>query len=227
MRFENRQDAGRRLADALRHYRNAHPVVLGVPRGGVPVASEVAARLAAPLDVVIVRKLGAPAQPELAIGALVDGDHPEEVLNPDVIALAQVPRSYVEREAARQLVDIRRREALYRPGSPPLQLRGRTVIVVDDGIATGASIRAALRAVRRAAPKRLVLAVPVAPPDTVAALRGEVDDLVCLHSPDDFAAVGQFYDDFRQTTDDDVIRLLSVARRSAPSAPADAAPPGR
>jgi putative phosphoribosyl transferase len=227
MRFENRQDAGRRLADALGRYRDAHPVVLGVPRGGVPVASEVAARLAAPLDVVIVRKLGAPAQPELAIGALVDGDHPEEVLNPDLIELAQVPRSYVEREAARQLVEIRRREALYRPGSPPLQLRGRTVIVVDDGIATGASIRAALRAVRRAAPERLVLAVPVAPPDTVASLRSEVDDLVCLHSPEDFAAVGQFYDDFSQTTDDDVIRLLNAARRSAPSAAADAAAPGR
>jgi len=225
MHFADRREAGRKLAEALGRYRDAHPVVLGVPRGGVPVACEVARHLAAPLDLVIVRKLGAPEQPELAIGALVDGDHPEEVLNPDVIALARVPRGYVEREAARQLVEIRRREALYRPGSAPLQLRGRTVIVVDDGIATGASIRAALRAVRRAAPERLVLAVPVAPPDTVASLRAEVDDLVCLHSPEDFYAVGQFYDDFSQTTDDDVVRLLKAARRTAPTVPADTAPP--
>lgn len=225
MHFANRREAGRKLADALGRYRDAHPVVLGVPRGGVPVAAEVAKHLAAPLDVVIVRKLGAPEQPELAIGALVDGDHPEEVLNPDVIALARVPRGYVDREAARQLIEIRRREALYRPGSAPLRLRGRTVLVVDDGIATGASIRAALRAVRRAAPEKLVLAVPVAPPDTVASLRSEVDDLVCLHSPEDFYAVGQFYDDFSQTTDDDVVRLLKAARRTAPAAPADATPP--
>jgi len=215
MRFEDRRDAGRRLADALLRYRDARPVVLAVPRGGVPVAWEVATRLGAPLDVIIVRKLGAPGQPELAIGALVDGDHPQEVLNPDVIRMTGATDAYLHREVARQLEEIHRREARYRPGRSPLELAGRTVIVVDDGIATGASIRAALRGVRRAKPARLVLAVPVAPPETIAALRAEVDDLVCLSTPPDFMAVGQFYERFGQTSDEEAIRLLEDAREAA------------
>ncbi len=184
-----------------------------MPRGGVPVGYEVAVALGAPLDVIVVRKLGAPGQPELAIGALVDGDRPEEVLNADVIQLTGTSPSYLAAEIARQRAEIRRREARYRQGRPPAPLRGRTVIVVDDGIATGASIRAALRGVRRAQPARLVLAVPVAPPETVTSLRCEVDDLVCLSTPSHFGAVGSFYARFGQTSDEEVIRLLEAARR--------------
>jgi putative phosphoribosyl transferase len=212
--FLDRRDAGRRLAAALVGLRGTDPIVLALPRGGVPVAYEVAVALGAPLDVVVVRKLGAPHEPELAIGALVDGDHPEQVLNDDVIRDAAVSPEQVARETAHQLTEIHRRQALYRGGRAPLSVAGRTAIVVDDGLATGASMRAALRGVRRAGATRVVLAVPVAPPDTIAILRPEVDDVVCLSTPTAFDAVGQFYDDFRQTTDAEVIDLL--ARAAAP-----------
>jgi len=217
--FLDRRDAGRRLAAALMGLRGEHPIVLALPRGGVPVAYEVAVALGAALDVVVVRKLGAPHEPELAIGALVDGDHPEQVLNDDVIRDAAVSPEQVAREAARQLTEIHRRQALYRGGRAPVPLAGRTAIVVDDGLATGASMRAALRGVRRAGAARVVLAVPVAPPDTIVALRPEVDEVVCLSTPTHFDAVGQFYDDFRQTTDAEVIDLLA---RATPPAPGEA-----
>jgi putative phosphoribosyl transferase len=199
--FKNRTEAGRKLAARLLEYKNEQPLVLALPRGGVPVAYEVAAALDAPLDVIVVRKLGAPGQPELGIGAVVDGDHPQSVLNEDVMSLLHVSDAYLEREVAVELQEIRRRQERYRGGRPPAPIEGRTVIVVDDGIATGGSMRAALRGVRRARPRRLVLAVPVAPPETIAALESEADAIVCLNAPEFFHAVGQFYTNFTQTTD--------------------------
>jgi len=213
MRFRNRQEAGRTLAARLLEYKGQHLLVLALPRGGVPVASEVAAALDAPLDVIVVRKLGAPGQPELGIGAVVDGDQPQSVLNEEVVRELEVSNEYLRRETQLELEEIRRRQERYRRGRPRLPVDGRTVIVVDDGIATGASMRAALRGVRRGRPKRLVLAVPVAPPDTIESLRAEVDDVVCLSTPAFFQAVGQFYDDFRQTSDEEVVELLDAAQR--------------
>jgi putative phosphoribosyl transferase len=211
--FKNRTEAGKKLAARLLEYRSQQPLVLALPRGGVPVAYEVAAALDAPLDVIVVRKLGAPGQPELGIGAVVDGDHPQSVLNEDVMSLLHVSDSYLQREVAVELQEIRRRQERYRGGQPPAPIEGHTVIVVDDGIATGGSVRAALRGVRRAQPQRLVLAVPVAPPETIAALQSEADAIVCLSTPEFFHAVGQFYANFTQTTDEEVIELLEAARQ--------------
>ena len=213
MTFKDRRDAGRQLAAKLLGYRDQHPLVLGLPRGGVPVAYEVARALDAPLDIIVVRKLGAPGQPELGIGAVVDGDHPESVLNEDVMSILHVSDAYVQREVALELQEIRRRQERYRGGRAPVPIADRTVILVDDGIATGGSVRAALRGLRRSAPRCLILAVPVAPPETIAALRDEADTVVCLSTPLAFHAVGQFYDDFTQTSDDEVMRLLGAARQ--------------
>ncbi len=213
--FKNRTEAGKKLALRLLEYKSEQPLVLALPRGGVPVAYEVAVALEAPLDVIVVRKLGAPGQPELGIGAVVDGDHPQSVLNEDVMSLLHVSDAYLEREVAVELQEIRRRQERYRGGRRPAPIAGRTVIVVDDGIATGGSMRAALRGVRCARPRRLVLAVPVAPPETIAALQSEADAIVCLSTPEYFHAVGQFYANFTQTTDEEVIELLEAARRRA------------
>ncbi len=210
--FADRAEAGRELAERLLKYRTANPVVLALPRGGVPVAYEVAKALGAPLDVVVVRKLGAPSQAELGVGAVVDGDHPEGIFNEDIIAELGISKEYLEHEINEQLKEVRRRETLYRGDRPRVELKGRTAIVVDDGIATGGSIRAALRGVRRKGPARVVLAVPVAPSATIQALRREADDVVCLSSPASFYAIGQFYRDFHQLGDDEVIRLLESAR---------------
>jgi putative phosphoribosyl transferase len=209
--FKNRTQAGQQLAAALLKYRDDTPVVLALPRGGVPVAYEVATALDAPLDVIVVRKLGAPGQPELGIGAVVDGDFPQVVLNEDVVQALEVSKAYLEQQIALQLQEIRHRQEHYRGGRPRVEIAGRTAIVVDDGVATGGSMRAALRGVRRAQPKRIVLAVPVAPSETIATLRAEADDVVCLSTPHSFHAVGGFYDDFRQTTDAEVIELLRAA----------------
>jgi len=216
--FKNRKDAGRKLAARLLKYKDEHPVVLALPRGGVPVAYEVARALDAPLDIVVVRKLGAPGQPELGVGAVADGDHPQSVLNEEVVRALDVSDDYLNREVALELQEIRRRQERYRSGRAPEPIEGRTAIVIDDGIATGGSVRAALRGVRRSDPKRLVLAVPVAPPDTVESLQPEVDELVCLSMPFFFHAVGQFYEDFSQTTDEEVVELLEAARRQMASA---------
>jgi putative phosphoribosyl transferase len=224
MRFRDRKDAGRQLAARLGEYRGQEPLVLALPRGGVPVAYEVAVALDAPLDVLVVRKLGAPGQPELGIGAVVDGDHPQSVLNEDVLSVLHVSQTYLEREVALELQEIRRRQERYREGQPPMAISGRTVIVVDDGIATGGSVRAALRGVRRSQPRQVVLAVPVAPPESLAALAGEADVVICLSTPRFFHAVGQFYDDFTQTSDEEVIALLRAARRRRVP---PAAPPAR
>jgi putative phosphoribosyl transferase len=210
-RFANRTEAGRRLADRLRHLKDQRPVVLALPRGGVPVGFEIAQTLGAELDVVLVRKIGAPFQPELAIGAVVDGSRPETVLNQSLIDECQIPESYLKAETARQLAEIERRRAVYLAGRPRAEVAAHTAIVVDDGMATGATMEAALRATRRVGPKRLVLAVPVAPPDTIERLRSEVDEIVCLALPRQLGAIGAFYFDFRQLDDGEVIRLLEAA----------------
>jgi putative phosphoribosyl transferase len=221
--FPDRTDAGRRLAEQLQHLKDQQPVVLALPRGGVPVAYEVARVLEAPLDLVLVRKIGAPFQPELAIGAVVDGERPEMVLNRDLITEYGIPESYVEGERRRQLAEIERRREQYLAGRARAPVQDRTAIVIDDGIATGATMEAALHATRRAGPRRLVLAVPVAPPDTIERLRPEVDEVVCLQIPAFLGAIGSFYRDFRQLRDEDVIGLLEAAAAwtgsSAPCGP--------
>lgn len=216
--FADRVDAGRRLAARLLKYKDENPVVLGVPRGGVPVAFEVARALNAPLDVVVVRKLGAPGQSELGIGALVDGDHPETILNRELVSALRVSRDYLEREVHNQLKEIHRRNLVYRAGRARIELRDRTVIVVDDGIATGGSIRAALRGIRQQAPKKVVLAVPVGPADTIESLRDEADEIVCVSTPPMFFGIGESYSDFHQLADAEVIRLLELARLKQPAA---------
>lgn len=215
--FPDRNQAGRMLAARLLKYRGQNPVVLGIPRGGVPVAVEIALALNAPLDVIVVRKLGAPGEPELGIGAVVDGDHPETFLNREIIGALRVSKDYLEREIENQLREIRRRERVYRGGRPCVKLEGRTVIVVDDGIATGGSVRAALRGVRRANPARIVLAVPVAPADAVEQLAREADEVVCLTAPAAFFGISQFYEDFHQLIDEEVIRMLESGRHEQPA----------
>ena len=177
----------------------------------MPVGLEIARALGAPLDLVLVRKIGAPFQRELAIGAVVDGGTHERVLNEDVIRALELPAGYLERETTRELAEIERRRRRYLEGRAPIPVEGRTAIVVDDGIATGATMKAALVAVRRRRPTRLVLAVPVAPPDTLEALQSEVDEIVCLASPSDLGAIGESYMDFSQLEDEDVQALLAEA----------------
>ena len=205
----NRSVAGRALAQQLA--RQSFPgrvVVLALPRGGVPVAVEVARALGAELDLLLVRKIGAPWQRELAVAAVVDGQPPDIVLDDEMMALAGVDRAYVDIQAHRELREIERRRRVYLRGRAPLSVEGATVIVVDDGIATGTTVRAALKALRRRQPARLVLAVPVAPHDTAVALRAEVDALVCLAEPYPFHAIGLHYVDFHQLGDDEVLAAL-------------------
>lgn len=227
--FLDRRDAGRKLAERLTALKAEHPLVLGLPRGGVPVGAEVAKALGAELDVLIVRKLGAPGHPELGIGAIVDGADPQVVLNEAVMAEVHPPADYVAAEKARQLAEIDRRRRAYEGDRAPVEVAGRTVILVDDGVATGGTATAALRALRRRRPRRLVLAAPVAPPDVVEAMRREADDVVCLATPEPFIAVGLYYGDFNQTTDEEVMALLAEARAAvAPSRPGrEAGEPGR
>jgi putative phosphoribosyl transferase len=209
--FASRRAAGRALARVLARKQLADPVVLALPRGGVPVAAEVARRLKAPLDLVLVRKIGVPLQPELAAAAVVDGGDAEIVTNDDVMALAGLTRADIAHLARRELAEIERRRQAYLQGRGRVPLDGRTLILVDDGIATGASIRAALTALRRRNPRALVLAVPVAPADTLAVLRPQVDDLICLLTPEPFMAIGLHYRDFHQLSDEDVVHALEQA----------------
>lgn len=211
MPFLNRADAGRRLADALERYKTEDVAVLALPRGGVPVAREVAARLAAPLDLLLVRKIGVPVQPELAMGAVIDGPEPLVVRNEDVIRMAGISDSEFRQVEMRELAEIERRMERYTGGRTPIAVEDRIAIIVDDGIATGATVRAAIRGLRRRRPARIVVAVPVAPPDTVASLEKEADEVVCLEQPVHFGSIGQFYLDFRQVNDDEVIRYLAEA----------------
>jgi predicted phosphoribosyltransferase len=209
MPFQDRADAGRRLAQAIQKYRDTDAVVLALPRGGVPVAKEVAAAIHAPLDLVMVRKIGVPSQPELAMGAVVDGAHPLTVRNDEVIAMARVRPADFDAIRDRELKEIRRRRAVYIGDRPHPALEGRTAIVVDDGVATGATMRAALQSVRRQKPKKLVLAIPVAPADTLDDLRHEADEVICIESHDTFGALGAYYADFRQVSDAEVEAILA------------------
>ena len=207
MAFRDRAHAGRVLAASLAHLAGRDDVVvLGLPRGGVPVAHEVAVALGAPLDVLVARKLGVPGRPELAMGAVAGGG--VRVLNQPVIDALAVPPGAVEEVAAREAAEVNRREQSYRPAQPPLDAAGRVVVVVDDGLATGASMRAAVTALRAQSPRRIVVAVPVGARETCEELAGEADEVVCARMLASFRAVGQWYDDFSQTTDDDIRALL-------------------
>jgi putative phosphoribosyl transferase len=209
MQFLNRSDAGHRLGEALSKYRGQSVVVLALPRGGVPVALEVARALAAPLDLVLVRKIGLPMQPELAMGAVVDGPRPYTVRNEDVIRLAGVTEAEFAAVRDREIEEIRRRRAKYLGARLRAPLDGRVVIVVDDGIATGATIKAALQSVRKQMPRKVIIAVPVAPASSIADLRDEVDDLVCLDVRTSFDSVGLHYADFTQVSDEQVTVILA------------------
>jgi predicted phosphoribosyltransferase len=207
--FQNRSDAGRFLAGKLVDYANrADVIVLGLPRGGVPVAFEVACQLGAPLDVFVVRKLGVPGHEELAMGAIASGHI--RVLNPEVLSHLKIPDDIIELAVETEQRELERREREYRDNRPPLNLRGRTVIVVDDGLATGSSMRAAVQALKQKHPAKIVVAVPVGARQTCESFRDEIDTLaVCAITPEPFTAVGMWYADFSQTTDDEVRELLN------------------
>lgn len=216
MLYADRTEAGRALARALGAYAGRPDlIVLALPRGGVPVAFEVARELGAPLDVFLVRKLGFPSNEEFAMGAIASGG--VRVVNEPLLARYRVPASAVEEVAQREGRELTRRERSFRGDQPPLEIRGKTVIVVDDGLATGFSMRAAVTALRAFAPKRIVVAVPVGPEDTVEELRRVADEVVCPASPEPFLAVGRFYDVFDQTSDDEVKECLARARRPEPA----------
>lgn len=209
-RFSDRRDGGRALAAALGAYRGRPDViVLGLPRGGVPVADEVARSLGAPLDVFLVRKLGVPSQPELAMGAIAEGG--AEVLHDDVIEACGVPRAVIDDVGARERSELARRQYLYRRGRPGPVLADRVVILVDDGLATGATMEAALLAVKQQKPREVVVAVPVGARDTCDRLRSLADALICVEAPVDFGAVGRWYEDFGQTSDAEVTAALAGA----------------
>ncbi len=209
--FADRADAGNQLAARLEKYRTEQPVVLALPRGGVVVAAAVARALGAPLDVIVVRKLGAPGNPEFAIGAMARG---EMVLNEE-IAPDLLPPGYLDRVIQSEARELDRREGVYRGGRAPVPVKDRTVIVVDDGLATGSTAAAAVKALRRLGPRRIVLAVPVGAGDSVARLERLADEVVCLHTPADFRAVSLWYDVFDQTTDAAVVDLLASAGAAA------------
>jgi len=207
-RFRNRTDAGRQLAEKLAAYANRPDVlVLALPRGGVPVAFELARAFGAPLDVFLVRKLGVPGYEELAMGAVATGG--VRVLNDEIVRGLGISEHEIDAVVARELRELSRRDRLYRGDRPPSDVAGRTVILVDDGLATGATMRAAVQALRQQQPGRIVAAVPTASPDTCQVLKAEADDVICAITPEPFFAVGHWYDDFTQTTDDEVRELLA------------------
>jgi predicted phosphoribosyltransferase len=214
MFFRNRSDAGRRLAGKLGHFAGRPDViVLALPRGGVPVAYEVARALGAPLDVFLVRKLGVPGHEEVAMGAIATGG--VGVLNEQAVRELGIPGYAIDAVVAEEQQELARRERLYRGERPPPQVRGRTVILVDDGLATGSTMQAAVRALRRLEPERIVVAVPVASPDTCEQLRSEADEVICATTPEPFHAVGLWYEDFSQTGDEEVRDLLARAQSAA------------
>jgi putative phosphoribosyl transferase len=217
MMFNDRRDAGRKLARALERFKSTNPLVLALPRGGVPVGFEVAGHLRAPLDLLLVRKIGAPGHEELALGAVVDGLCPQVVVNQEIVDMIQPPRGYFEAAEKRELAEIERRRRLYLGAAQPIDVKGRVAIVVDDGIATGATMKAALRGVRQNKPSRIVLAAPVAPQSVIRDLREECDEMVFLATPEPFYAVGLYYADFSQTTDEEVIELLRRRQSFTPA----------
>jgi putative phosphoribosyl transferase len=209
--FADRAEAGRMLGERLAGLDLPEPLVLALPRGGVPVAAEIARRLAAPLDVAFVRKIGAPGQPELAVGAIADGDEPETVLNAGLVRRLGLEEDYIVAEARRELAAIERRRRRYQDLRPAVDPAGRSVVVVDDGVATGMTMQAALRQVGRRKPARLVAAAPVASREAVRLLRREADAVVCLSAPRSFGSVGSFYRSFAQVSDEEVAALLREA----------------
>ena len=210
MVFKDRKQAGEQLAQKLVQYKGQDTLVLAIPRGGVVVGEEVARVLDSPLDVIVTRKIGAPGNPEFAIGAI--GPYDQIFLNQEAITRYNIPKEYLNAEIGRQGVEMERREKVYREGKPPLELKDKTVLLVDDGIATGANVKVAVKSVKCQRPKKLILAVPVGPKETIEELKKEVDELVCLATPEIFYAVGQFYQEFSQTTDEEVMEIL---RKSA------------
>ncbi|MGZ8184042.1 MAG: phosphoribosyltransferase [Methylobacter sp.] len=217
MKFRNRRQAGQLLADKLMAYANRTDVlILALPRGGVPVAFEVAQALNAPLDIFVVRKLGLPGHEELAMGALASGN--VRVLNDDVVNRMHISEKVINAVAAQEQRELERRERLYRNDRPPFSVRGRTVILIDDGLATGSTMRAAVSALRRQNPAALVVAVPVAAPETCEEFKREVDEIICAYTPEPFYAVGLWYEDFSQTGDDEVRDLLARAAQATPAA---------
>jgi putative phosphoribosyl transferase len=210
--FADRTQAGRRLAERLGHHATEDVVVLGLPRGGVPVAAEVAAALGAPLDVIVVRKLGVPFQPELAMGAI--GEDGARVLNDEVVRLARISANQLATVEKRERRELERRVRRFRAATPRVDVRGRTALVVDDGIATGSTARAACRVARAHGAAKVILAAPVAPPDVTRRFEGDVDEIVVCATPEPFSGVGQFYDDFSQVSDEEVVDILAAAARS-------------
>ena len=213
MLFEDREDAGRQLAERLAPYRDERPVVFALPRGGVPVGFEISRYLDAPLDVIVARKLGAPGQPEFGIGAVAPGG--VRVLNERAVQVLDIPGDYLDWVSDRESTEVTRRLQLFRNDRPYPDLGARTAILVDDGLATGVTARAALLALRRLNPRQLVLAVPVCAPQTAELLRPETDDLICLLAPTELEAIGLYYQNFEQVPDEEVIRLLKEAQRPA------------
>ncbi len=211
--FKDRREAGKLLAERLLSFAEAKPIVYALPRGGLPVADEVAKSLKAPLDLILVRKLGAPGHQELAIGALVDGAAPTTILHQDIIAELDVPDSYIKSAEATALAEIERRRKLYMKDRPALSPKDRTVIIVDDGLATGATMEAAVAAIRKAGAARIIVAVPVAPRETMGRLKQAADNVIALETPYPFWSVGSWYRSFPQLTDEDVVETL--ARRHA------------
>lgn len=208
MLFRDRAEAGRRLAQALLPYANEHPVILALPRGGVPVAAEVAAALHAPLDLILVRKIGVPGQEELAMGAVVDGSAPLIVCNEDIIRLANITEETFAAVRDRECAEIERRRQRYVGTRPRIDITQRVTIVIDDGIATGASARAGLQALRLQQPKMLILAVPVGAVETIEAMKADADAVICIEKEEALGAIGLYYADFRQITDDEVVAIL-------------------
>ena len=217
--FTDREQAGKRLAARLADMQIENPVVLALPRGGVPVGAEVSQALNAPLGLLLVRKIGVPFQPELAAGAVVDGDEPGVIINDDVVRATGMSQSDIDSAVAKNLAEIERRRSVYYGENQPLDVAGKSVIVVDDGIATGATMKAGLKGLRRRNPARTILAVPVAPAETLDELGPEVDDIVCLETPAPFFAIGAHYIDFRQLSDDEVSSLLDVFRQQQAEEP--------
>jgi len=213
--FVDRYEAGRLLAAKLEHLAGRRDLtVLALPRGGVPVAFEIATRLGAPMDVFTVRKLGVPGQEELAMGAIAPGN--TLVLNESLVSYLRIPQSIIEGVAAIERKELERRNRLYRGVRPPPEITNRTIVLIDDGLATGSTMRAAIFAVRRQDPKTIIVAVPVAPPSTLAELQREADDVISLLQPDPFDGVGRWYSDFSQTSDDEVRNLIESANADKP-----------
>jgi putative phosphoribosyl transferase len=218
MPFTDRQDAGRQLANRLAMENHKDAVVIALPRGGLPVAAEIAKSLGLPLDIALVRKVGVPGQPELALGAVSLDGTMETTVNDDIVRVLRLSDAEVHALAQRELPELERRQRLYRGAAPAIPVSGKTIVLVDDGVATGATMRSAIRLLRKRGAARIVLALPVAPADALAELGGEADETICLATPDPFGAVGAHYADFRQVSDAEVARILDDARNAAADA---------